>query len=465
MKHRTTTLLRVAAIVVSLALIATGVAGYRAVRVLSAHIAKVVCSAAFLSDREPAQVMSEELAQYDFMSTNVDRENASVSASLFGLAGRQAIFRPGIGCTPVIGTTETDLRAQVPGIAAPQLRVGGTWPRGDVMPDGAWPRQVDRGKLDEAVDQAFREPDPEMNRRTRAILVLYDGKIVAERYADGVTRETRLAGWSMTKSVAGALVGILVGDGRLDLYQPAPVPEWSDPDDPRHAITLDQLLRMSSGLQFDEDYDNPFSDVLQMLYSEPDPAAYAASFPLVAGPDEKWSYSSGTTNIISRIVRDAVGGSLTDYLSFPKRALFDRIDMESAVMEPSASGNFVGSSFMYATARDWARFGLLYLQDGVWAGERILPEGWVDYSRTPTPGAPRGEYGAQWWLNAGAKDDPADRWFPDVPADAFFCQGFEGQFVTVIPSRKLVIVRLGASVPFEAWDHNAFVAEILAAVD
>jgi len=212
-------------------------------------------------------------------------------------------------------------------------------------------------------------------------------------------------------------------------------------------------------------WEDPFSDVLQMLYGEADPARYAARLTLVTTPGEAWSYSSGTTNIISRIIRDAVGGSLTDYLTFPRRALFDRIGMKSAVMEPSASGNLVGSSFMYATARDWARFGLLYLQDGVWAGERILPAGWVDYARTPTPGAPRGEYGAQWWLNAGAKDDPADRWFPDVPRDAYFCQGFEGQFVTVIPSRKLVIVRLGASVPFEAWDNNAFVAGIVAAVN
>ncbi len=465
MKRRAKTRLRVAAAILLPALIAGGVAGYRAVRVLGGHVAKVVCSAVFLSGREPGQVMGEELAQYGFMSTHVDRETASVSASLFGLAGRQAIFRPGLGCTLVIGTTGAALRAQVPGLARPEPRVAGIWPDGDVTRDGVWPGNVDREKLDEAVDRAFQEAVPGMDRRTRAIVVLYDGEIIAERYAPGITRETRLAGWSMTKSVTGALVGILVGDGRLDLEQSAPVPEWSDSDDPRHAITLDQMLRMSSGLKFDEDYEDPFSDVLQMLYGEADPARYAARLTLVTTPGEAWSYSSGTTNIISRIIRDAVGGSLTDYLTFPRRALFDRIGMKSAVMEPSASGNLVGSSFMYATARDWARFGLLYLQDGVWAGERILPAGWVDYARTPTPGAPRGEYGAQWWLNAGAKEDPADRWFPDVPRDAYFCQGFEGQFVTVIPSRKLVIVRLGASVPFEAWDHNAFVAGVVAAVN
>jgi hypothetical protein len=179
----------------------------------------------------------------------------------------------------------------------------------------------------------------------------------------------------MTKSVTNALVGILVGQGKLSVDEPAPVPEWSGPDDPRGAITLDQMLRMSSGLEFGEIYEDPRSDVCLMLFSVRDAAAYAADKPLETGPGGKWYYSSGTTNIISRIVRDSVGGTQADYFAFPRRALFDRIGMRSAIIEPDPSGTFVGSSYMYATARDWARFGLLYLQDGVWEGERILPEG------------------------------------------------------------------------------------------
>ena len=194
-----------------------------------------------------------------------------------------------------------------------------------------------------------------------------------------------MLGWSMTKSVTNALIGILVKQGKLSLDQLAPVPEWSDPADPRHAITLDQLMRMSSGLEFSEDYADLTTGVTQMLYNTDDMGAYAAAAPLEAEPDGVWNYSSGTANIVSRIVRDTVGGSDEEYLTFPRRALFDPIGMTSAVMEPDASDTFVGSSYMYATARDWARFGLLFLQDGMWEGERILPEGWVDYSITPTP--------------------------------------------------------------------------------
>ena len=459
------TLLHVAAVIVLLAAVVLLLTGYQGALVLSAHISKVLCSAVFLSGRDPDQVMNNDLAQYSFVSAEVDRQNNSVSASLLGLAERRSIFRPGLGCTLVLGTSDADLRSQVSGIVGSAPSTEKIWPQGDLTPDRPWPTGIDRLKLEEASDWAFGERAPDMNSRTRAVIVLYDGEIVMERYAPGFSKETRLPGWSMTKSVTGALIGILVRDGRLFLDQPAPVPEWSSPHDPRHRITLDQLMRMSSGLEFDEDYGDPFSNVLTMLYRSADPAAYAAGFQLEADPDEKWLYSSGTTNILSRIIREATDGSLTDYLTFPRHALFDRIDMKSAVMEPSESGNLVGSSFMYATARDWARFGLLYLQDGVWAGERILPEGWVDYSREPTPKAPRGEYGAQWWLNVGARNNPANRLLPDVPTDAYFCRGFEGQFVTVIPSKKLVIVRLGMSEPFEAWDHNAFVARVVAAVN
>ena len=457
-------LLSVVAIVVLLLVIAIVVVGRQGAPILTAYTSKVLCSAVFVSGRDPQDVMGEDLAQYGYMDVEVDRNRGSVVASLFGLAERRAVFRPGLGCTLVLGTSEANLRSQVSEIAGPGPADEEDWPRGNLTQSRPWPSAIDRAELEKALDSAFQEPTPDMNVGTRAVVVLYDGEIVAERYASGYSKETRLLGWSMTKSVTGALIGILVGEGKLALDQPAPVPEWSNPNDPRHNITLDQLLRMSSGLEFEESYVSPYGDALIMLFESPDPGAYAAGLELETVPDDKWSYSSGTTNILSRIVREAVGGSLSEYLTFPRRALFDKIDMRSAVMEPSPSGNFVGSSFMYATARDWARFGLLYFRDGIWEGERILPEGWVDYSRKPTPRAPQGEYGAQWWLNAGAKNNPADRWLPRVPTDAYAARGFEGQFVTVIPSRKLVIVRLGLSVPSEAWDHDAFVAKVVAAV-
>jgi CubicO group peptidase (beta-lactamase class C family) len=324
---------------------------------------------------------------------------------------------------------------------------------------GDLPSGVDAQKLADALDEAFSEPDPKQHRGTRAVIVVYDGRIIAERYASGFTQEMPLIGWSMTKSVTNALVGILVGQGKLSIEEPASVPEWSKPDDPRRAITLDQLLRMSSGL----DWSEGLTDLTAMLFGSAcsDVAAYAANKPLAKEPDSIWYYSSGTANIIARIIRDAVGGTQADYFAFPRRALFDKIGMRSAVMEPDASGTFVGSSFMYATARDWARFGLLYLNDGLWEGERILPEGWATYSSTPTPSAPRNEYGALFWT-IGQTRGEADA--ARIPADAYSALGYEAQNVTIIPSRNLVMVRLGLSQPEDAWNLESFIVNLLKAI-
>jgi len=278
--------------------------------------------------------------------------------------------------------------------------------------------------------------------------VIRDGELVAERYAPGVGPETLLLSWSMAKSVTMALVGALVHDGRLTPAAPAPVPEWRHAGDPRAAITLDTLLRQSSGLAFDETY-GATNDVSRMLFTQPDAGAYAAAMPLAFPPDTHWSYSSGTSNIIGRIVRDAFGGDLATMVDYANTELFDPAGMTSAFFEPDASGSFIGSSFAYMTARDWARFGELFRRDGVWDGRRLLPEGWVRYATTPTPAAPRGEYGAHWWLNAGPPGDPAARPWPAIPAEVYAARGHSGQWVAVVPSARLVVVRLGLTVPDE----------------
>jgi CubicO group peptidase (beta-lactamase class C family) len=293
--------------------------------------------------------------------------------------------------------------------------------------------------------------------------VVYDGHLIAERYAPGFAPDMPMLGWSMSKSVTNALVGLLVGQGRLVLHEPAPVPEWRSPDDQRRNITLDQMLRMSSGLAFEERY-GPLADITDMLYGAHDFGAFAAGRHLEVLPDEKWHYASGTANIIARIVRYEVEKTDPNYYRFIRKALFDRIGMTSAVMEPDASGTIVGSSYTFATVRDWARFGLLYLQDGIWNGERILPDGWVAYSTTPTPKAPKGQYGALFWLNAGAPDDPTDRLWPSAPVDAYAAQGFQEQKLIMIPSQKLVLVRLGATAPRSAWDTDTFIASVLRAL-
>ncbi|UCC53896.1 MAG: serine hydrolase, partial [Anaerolineaceae bacterium] len=394
----------------------------------------------------------------------VDYERQQVTAAL-GPFERRAVYREGLGCT-VVDPESGEVVGQpmdMDDASSSALQEGDPWPEGNFVSLDELPPEVDGAKLASALDAAFAELDPELPVKTRAVVVVYDGQIIAERYAPGFSKDMPMISWSMAKSFANALVGILVGQGKLSLDEPAPVPEWSDTDDARRVITLDQLLRMSSGLSFDESY-GAFSEVSVMLFDRGDTAAYAAAMPLVQEPDKVWHYSSGTSNIISRIARDAVGGTAQDGLEFPRQALFAPIGMNSAVFEPDAVGTFVGSSFVQATARDYARFGLLYLQDGVWQGERILPEGWVAYTTTPTPNAPLGQYGAQWWLNACSEANEAECRWPELPSDIFWADGHDGQFIIIVPSYDMVLVRLGFTLDEEAWDLGAFISDMLLVV-
>jgi CubicO group peptidase (beta-lactamase class C family) len=242
---------------------------------------------------------------------------------------------------------------------------------------------------------------------------------------------TALLGWSATKSVVNALTGILVRQGRLSVGDRAAVPEWRDPSDPRHAITVDHLLQMRSGLAFPETHTG-FDPVSHMLYLEPDMAAFAARARLRARPGSEWQYTSGNTLILSRLLRDAVGGRPRDVLRFAYEELFGPLGMHTPVLEFDAAGTPIGSTYLFASARDWARFGLLYLRDGTIDGRRILPEGWVRYSSTPTPGS---SYAAGFWT---AQAD----W--GVPSDALLARGFLGQVVAIVPSQRLVLARFGA---------------------
>jgi hypothetical protein len=315
--------------------------------------------------------------------------------------------------------------------------------------------------LGKAVELAFTEPNPKRLRRTRAVVVAQHGRLIAERYAPGFDRDSPFAGWSLSKSVMSALVGILIGEGRMSLQDAALWPEWRAPD-PRASINIEDLLRMRSGLQFSEEYSDLSSDVIEMLFSTPDVVSYAVNRPLTAPPGSVWSYASGTTNILSGILRRTVGEER--YHAWPRHKLFDPMGMESAVMEVDAVGNFVSSSFMLATARDWARFGQLFLQDGIWVGRPILPVGWARFCVTPTPQSPAGKYGAHWWLKLQPDIGGATPAAARIPPDAFFAVGHEGQTLTVIPSRGLVVVRLGLSIYIDAWNHAQFIAEIVDAV-
>ena len=430
--------------------------------------AKNLCSGIFVSGREEQNVIDEDISfhpLFDLIKLRVDYENKEVTASIFGLIKNKAVYHPDLGAVLLSGGDEQEIRSWTTDIPScqPANPEEVPWPSGDLMAEARASTGVDLEILHSAIDRAFSEPDPNRPWRTRGVVVVHDGKLIAERYAEGINPDTPLIGWSMSKSVTSALVGILVGRGQLNIQDAAGFPEWDEPGDERAGITLDMLLRMSSGLKFEEAYeDSPLSDVNRMLFTTADMGKFAADFPLEAPPNTKLNYSSGTTMLLSRLIRESFADSL-EYLPFPRKDLFNRIGMRSAVFEPDASGTFVGASCVYASARDWARFGLLYLNDGVWEGERILPEGWVEYSVTPSSTAERGNYGAQFWLNRGLEGDPDFREFPELPADMFFCRGYQGQYVVVIPSKKLVIVRLGMTI-HGGFPFARFVVDILKSV-
>ena len=436
------------------------------------HVAKTICSNVFIAKRDAKIVFQEDIAPVHFLFAmtkfDIDESQKSVTSTSFGFAKAKAIFREGCGCSLVSGATEEKIRSQtfmnvVREKSYAEQKKNLLWPVGDQILQNAVPKDVDLKKLNKALEAAFAEPYADNPRKTRAVVVVYDGQLIAERYASGISPTIPLLGWSMSKSVTNALVGVLVAKEKLDINSPAPVPEWQNEGDPRRDITVDQLLRMSSGLEFNEAY-APFSDAVSMFYDSFDFAAYAAQKPLDADPDTIWNYSSGTANIIARIVRRAVEEEYGSYYRFIYEEFFDKIGMHSALFEPDPSGTFVGSSYVFATARDWARFGMLYLQDGVWENERLFPKGWVNYTTTATPKAPQGEYGAMFWLNKGSATNPNDRRWPSVPRDAYSAEGFQEQRVIIIPSRKLVLVRLGNCSYSDAWDDEKFIADILAAL-
>jgi CubicO group peptidase (beta-lactamase class C family) len=456
------------AVLVSAALVAAGWYLARAVPIGTGYAAKYLCSSTFISGRDAETVFREDVYPVNplakIISYRIDPEEKSVTARAFGLFESVSVYREGCGCTLVkdVSREELDKQPIAQPIPRKALLPDLPWPLGDQGNSSPVPPGVDEEKLKRAMENAFAEQGEEKLKKTRAVLVVYDGELIAEHYALGFHRDMPLLGWSMAKSLTNAIVGILVQKGKLKLSDPAPVPEWRHEGDPRRHITLDQLMRMSSGLRFGEAYE-PLQDVTNMLYGSADYAAYAASKPLEAQPGAQWSYSSGTANIIARIVRQSLEKEYANYYQFIREEFFDRIGMTSAILEADPSGTFVGSSYAFATPRDWARFGLLFLQDGVWGGERLLPEGWVAYTTTPASRAPKGEYGALFWLNAGSEQNPQNRKWPAISPDAYSAQGYQYQRIIIIPSKKLVLVRFGATSGHDVWNTETFISEVLAA--
>ena len=409
--------------------------------IITGYAAKNLASAVFVSGREPADVEALDLhfSFIKFTRNRVDYENHTVT-SRFLWSKSTALYRDGYGVTLLRGRKAMErLKAQAfplpPEAAGPEPLAPG---------DSAVAAQL------EPVAKALVD-DHAYNGTPFAFIVLHDGAIVAERYRQGITADTRLLSWSMGKSFTNALVGLMAGDGLVDIHAPMDIPEWQG--DGRAAITLNDLMQMQSGLEWNENYGNR-SDVNLMLHREEDMGLFALSKPLMAKPGTHWYYSSGSTNIVMRYLRGKFASDAA-FLAYLRSRLFEPLGIRNACFEPDMSGTPVGSSYLYVTARDYARFGQLYLDDGLAGPARILPEGWVDYTRTPAS-ASQGGYGAFFWLNR-------NRTCPDAPADMFSCQGHDGQEIYIIPSKKLVVVVLGYSPkPDRVIDFNALLRDIIA---
>lgn len=411
------------------------------IRVAAGYSAKIVCSNVFIAGRDAGEVLAVDVQApghpiLKFMRVSVDRQAGTVTAGLFGLFGKaEAVARDGFGCTSV-PDGRLDGVAALPAAEPAPAASDALWPEGNAVAasqDPAVAAILDDAKL----------TGPGM----RAVVVVKNGRIVGERYGEGFSAATPLLGWSMTKSVNAAIIGTLVKAGRLSLDRTELFDEWKA--DERAAISLADLMAMSSGLEFNEDYGD-VTDVTRMLYLEPNMAGFAAAKPVVHPIGQTWSYSSGTSVLLSRIWQDVLGPEAPNW---PRQMLFGPVGMTSAVLEPDESGTFVGSSYLYATARDWARFGLFIMRKGVWNGQELLQPGFVDWMREDAP-ASGGAYGkGQVWLQGPEGDTPAgqdpDAGF-DLPDDTVWFQGHDGQSVAVVPSKDLVVVRMGLT-PFKLF--------------
>jgi CubicO group peptidase (beta-lactamase class C family) len=424
-------------------------------QVISGYSAKNACSCTFIQRRTKESIEQEELGEFPVSlgSIEINTSDSSVTATVLGLAKRKAIFRNGFGCTVVNEVPEASLRAK----HFPMHFSASNDTINNLLTNAGTDSvfSFDHAKLDSAVSYLFQPRDGK-NIYTRAVLVVHNNKIVAEKYAPGYNQNSQFLGWSMAKSVTGALTGLLVKEGKLNVAQPAPVKEWQDRKDKRHKITIENLLQQTTGLDFWENYKNA-SDATTMLSNKADMGGYTASRPLKHEPGTEFYYSSGNSNLLSLIIRNTVGEN--DYYLFPYKNLFHKIGMYHTLLEPDASGTFVGSSYIYASARDYARFGLLYLHNGVWNGEQILPEGWVQKTITPPAVNELKNYGYQFWLNGLDENDPSKKEFPEAPSDLFYADGYGGQRIYIIPSKRLVAVRMG----LYKFDEREFLKKLLAA--
>ena len=440
-------ILRIAAAVLVAAILGGCIYLNSLMPIITGYAAKNLASAVFVSGRDQADVEALDLhfSFIKFVKNKVDMDNKTVT-SRFLWAKSKAIYRDGWGVTLLRGRkAEERLR----GLSFPLAERDCCEQGRHDCASCELPVDETLAARVEPIARAFVD-EHAYNGTPFAFVVLKDGKLVAERYGKGITRNTQLLSWSMGKSFTNALVGIMAGDGLVDVFAPTGIPEWQN--DARKDITLNDLMQMQSGLEWNEDYGNR-SDVNLMLHREQDMGLYAINKPLEHEPGTFWYYSSGSTNIVMRYLRGKFSSD-EDFITYIYERLFATLGIRGAHFEPDMSGTPVASSYLYVTARDFARFGQMYLSDGMAGGQRVLPEGWAAYAAAPASGS-QGIYGSGFWLNRSGV-------CPNAPADMFSCQGHDGQEIYIIPSKDLVVVVLGYSPkPDRVIDFNRLLGDII----
>lgn len=420
----------------------TVIYNYPKLNIIAGYSAKNTASSVFLGERtlEFTDKTDNSFSPVNLATDKIDKENNFATSSALGLLTRKAIYREGLGAVLTLDKSDERTSYLVP----KRLKVNNVTP----FPYGNGPQKdtifnnVDYKKIDETVNSIFGKD------KSRAVVVLYKNQIISEKYEEGFNKDSRILGWSMTKSIMSTVFGVLQHQNKINVQDVAPIDSWQN--DARKDITIHNLLQMNSGLEWDENYDE-ISDATKMLFLERDMTLMQEEKPLKFETNASWNYSSGTSNLLSKILRKQFN-THQEYLDFWYTDFIDKIGMNSMIVETDLSGNYVASSYAWATARDWAKFGLLYLNNGNWNGEELFNKKWVDYVTTPTPTS-SGTYGAQFWLNA-------EKQFKDVPANMYFADGYQGQRVYVLPDQDMVIVRFGLS-----WfDENIFLSEIINAV-
>ena len=425
-----------------------GFTTYPKLDLISGFSAKSIASGHFIDNRsiDLIENTDNDIDLIDLAKNQVNDVEKFATASVYGLKERKTIYREGLGATLINDDFDVSKPYNVPKRTISNNNL--PFPYGNFEPKDSIFSNVDYSKLNKAVASAFDTNNQKL-KRTRSVLVIYKDKIIAEKYDKGFNKNSRILGWSMTKSITATYFGILQKQGKININKPTAIKEWQT--DSRKNITINNLLQMNSGLEWEEKYDK-ICDATKMLFQAEDVTKSQIDKQFVGKPNETWNYSSGTTNLLSGIIRQQFK-THQEYIDFWYSSLIDKIGMNSMIVEQDMAGNFIGSSYGWATTRDWSKFGLLYLHKGNWNGEQIFDESWAKYVSTPSNGS-SGEYGAHFWLNAGNR-------YADAPKDIYSCNGFQGQMVFIIPSHDMVIVRMGLKEQKDGFDFNGLLKGVL----